>query len=149
MYVNIYNINIYYLIFNFRQDFSQAECKKMAKKRVTSAGRSRGMEKGSSKAEKGSSKAEGMEAKPMKNEALFADYTEPAKKAGKRRTGKEQQTSYPCDECDRFFAKPHLLKAHKKVHDKDVIICELCSKEFGSNDTLKRHMKVHLGIKEF
>ena len=48
-----------------------------------------------------------------------------------------------CDVCDKAYASPSSLMAHKKTHDLGPLLCEVCNKYYASTSSLITHKKTH------
>ena len=64
----------------------------------------------------------------------------------------ENQKSFKCDVCGKFFGYKHSLKIHiDTVHQKvKAFECEICQKSFGQKVSLKKHLEIiHEKMKKF
>uniref|UniRef100_A0A034WAM0 Zinc finger protein weckle n=1 Tax=Bactrocera dorsalis TaxID=27457 RepID=A0A034WAM0_BACDO len=63
----------------------------------------------------------------------------------------EENTTFPCPNCDLTFHRKGLMTQHlKSVHaDKTAFICEKCGEIMGSKDTLRDHMHTHSNFAPF
>ena len=58
------------------------------------------------------------------------------------------KTEIFCEECDKCFASPLILRRHQEsVHKSIIYQCKLCDKIFKSYPAMSRHTKIHSTVK--
>ncbi|QHO26398.1 Oocyte zinc finger protein [Arachis hypogaea] len=61
----------------------------------------------------------------------------------------EEETMYPCTNCEESFASKIKLVSHSKLkHKKCVVVCELCGNGFKNNKNLKFHQNQCVFVQE-
>lgn len=58
-----------------------------------------------------------------------------------------EKKRFKCDQCPRKYARPSLLKYHKKVVHSEEVICELCHKASKNKLALLMHKRTYHGTK--